>query len=134
MEELLETAETNIGILTQNRAQLRELISSVRSGILSMGAAEGDASETSLPVKELTQNELLDNAIEEVLTEEQPLHRNLILDGVKEKGVHMTAANPLNTLSQRLTLSERFLNVSKGTWALVDYIPNVSRAESVDGE
>ena len=92
----------------------------------SVGTAEeaqkGPAVNTG-QVKELTYKEQVAQAIVEVLTEEQPLHREVIRERVEAKGIPLTAQRPIDTIAQRLTSDKRFVNVvrGKGIWALQGY-------------
>ena len=66
------------------------------------------------------------NAVEEVLTEERPLHRGVILERILARGIPMDASNPLHYLGTFLTGDERFVPTTKafgtngrrGEWTL----------------
>ena len=66
-----------------------------------------------------TYTDILTDAIVEVLEIEQPLHRNLILERVQAKGVHVAGLEPVKSLGAHLSADPRFKNVSRGIWALV---------------
>lgn len=65
------------------------------------------------------------DAMEEVLGEEQPLHRNQIMERVRdEKGIFLNPTDPVRAISYHLSTDDRFKSVKfgKGVWALKDYV------------
>ena len=80
----------------------------------------------------LTHKDELTNAIEEILTEEQPLHRGTILERVREKGVYVGGKNPVNSLSSYLSIDPRFRAVGRGMWALVKLLNQEGIAAAPD--
>ena len=81
-------------------------------------ALETDSDDTSAT---RTYTDTLTDAIVEVLETEQPLHRNVILERVQDKGVHVAGVEPVKSLGAHLSADPRFKNVSRGVWALVGY-------------
>ena len=69
---------------------------------------------------DVTYKEELTDTIESILQEEHPLHRSEILDKVREKGIYIGGASPLNSLSSYLSTDPRFKTATgKGMWTLV---------------
>ena len=91
-------------------------------------AAEGDARSAPKPP---TQAKILTDAMYEVLLEDQPLHRKEILNGVKGKGVVITAKDVLRSVTLHLSQDQRFESVGNGEWQLVGHskpdAPNATR-------
>ena len=83
-----------------------------------------------------TYQDTLRQAIYEVLSAEQPLHRIEILKRVKAMDVPITAKNELRTITYHLSRDQRFENVGKGTWQLVDdaqsETPNTERMRLIN--
>lgn len=80
-----------------------------------------------------TQQEVLTNAMFEVLSEEQPLHRKEILTRVKAKRVVITAKDALRSITYHLSQDQKFESVGDGAWQLVGYAksdaPNAAKSE-----
>ena len=70
-------------------------------------------------------------AMFDILTDERPLHRKVILTRVRQRGIHLGGQNPVNTIGSYLSIDDRFKNVGRGIWTLkeepiaVDNIPDV---------
>ena len=60
----------------------------------------------------------LTNAIHDTLLSERPLHRNVILERVIERGIHVGGAKPMNSIGSYLSTDRRFKNCGRGTWTL----------------
>ena len=60
----------------------------------------------------------LTNAIYDALLSERPLHRNVILERVIERGIHVGGAKPMNSVGSYLSTDERFKNCGRGLWTL----------------
>ena len=60
------------------------------------------------------------DAMSDILTDERPLHRNVILDRVQERGIQVGGRKPVNTIGSYLSIDDRFKNVSRGVWTLAD--------------
>ena len=71
------------------------------------------------------------DAMVEILTDERPLHRNVILARIRARGIHTGGQKPVNTIGSYLSLDDRFKNAGKGIWTLgeepiaVDNIPDI---------
>ena len=62
----------------------------------------------------------LTDAIHDTLFSERPLHRNVILERVTERGIHVGGAKPMNSIGSYLSTDQRFKNVGKGVWTLTE--------------
>ena len=60
----------------------------------------------------------LTNAIHDTLWSERPLHRNVILERVIERGIHVGGAKPMNSVGSYLSTDKRFKNCGRGLWTL----------------
>lgn len=76
-----------------------------------------------------TYTDTLRDAICNVLTEEQPLLRRDILDRVKDRGIPITAKNPIRLIGHHLSVDPRFKNVARGTWALETWEPFITEEQ-----
>ena len=71
------------------------------------------------------------DAMFDILTDERPLHRKVILTLVQQRGIHLGGQNPVSTIGSYLSIDDRFKNVGRGIWTLreepiaVDNIPDV---------
>lgn len=59
-------------------------------------------------------------AIYDILCEERPLHRSVLLDRVRSRGVYVGGDNPMNSFGAYLSQDKRFVSVGKGVWTLVE--------------
>jgi len=89
--------------------------------VLSIFERDADGDSLTPAPKEPTYGEELVEAMREILSEEQPLHRKEILNRAKARGIVFTAKNELRTVGYYLSREHHFKNVSRGTWALVGY-------------
>ena len=62
----------------------------------------------------------LTDAIHDTLLSERPLHRNVILEKVAERGIHVGGTKPVNSIGSYLSTDSRFKNCGRGLWTLVD--------------
>ena len=46
------------------------------------------------------------------------MHRQIIYDRLKERGVHVGGQKPVNTIGSYLSVDPRFSNVGRGMWDL----------------
>ena len=60
----------------------------------------------------------LTDAIHDTLLSERPLHRNVILERVTERGIHVGGAKPMNSIGSYLSTDRRFKNCGRGLWTL----------------
>ena len=61
------------------------------------------------------------DAMLDILTSERPLHRNVILARVQERGIQIGGRKPVNTIGSYLSTDNRFRNTgSKGVWTLTE--------------
>ena len=60
----------------------------------------------------------LTDAIYDALLSERPLHRNVILERVTERGIHVGGAKPINSIGSYLSTDRRFKNCGRGMWTL----------------
>ncbi len=109
LEQMLEGVDSDISRLTEARGRLYGTIQDIKRGNIQPFTAETGGA---VAKREPTYGELFTNAIEGVLTEEQPLHRRVILDRVIEKGIHIGAKKPLNALGQYLRVRTGGLRTS----------------------
>ena len=58
------------------------------------------------------------DAMVEILTEERPLHRDVILARIRDRGIHIGGQKPVNTIGSYLSLDYRFKNAGTGIWTL----------------
>ena len=132
LEQMISAADAEITRLSESREGMVKALHELNLGKIQPFGTDGlpAASVVATVPGEFTHTEQVANAIEEVLREEQPLHRDEILNRVVEKNsVPITTKNPLETISQSLSRNkDRFVNVEKGKgiWALVEYIPKSS--------
>ena len=79
--------------------------------------------------------EELTNAMYDVLMIERPLHRNVLLDRVRERGIHIGGQKPVNTIGSYLSTDTRFKNVGRGIWSLAEEpVASEVEDEEVDAE
>ena len=106
----------------------REIVQASLSIYERDAAAEGDARSAPKPP---TQAKILTDAMYEVLSEDHPLHRKEILNGVRGKGVVITAKDALRSITLHLSQDQRFESVGNGEWQLVGHsqpdAPNTTR-------
>ena len=62
----------------------------------------------------------LTDAIQGILLSERPLHRQVILARVAERGIYVGGAKPINSIGSYLSTDVRFKNVNRGIWTLTD--------------
>ena len=62
----------------------------------------------------------MSDAMFDILTDERPLHRNIILDRVQERGIQVGGRKPVNTIGSYLSIDDRFSNVARGIWTLAE--------------
>ena len=105
---------------------LQTAIDGLRIAIAEVERATDDAVTT--PQKGTYKQELTDT-LYVILFEYGPLHRNAILEKVRERGLHVGGG--ISTVGSYLSVDDRFKNVGKGMWRLVeepitvDNIPDV---------
>ena len=76
-------------------------------------------------------NELRD-AMYDILSVEGPLHRMEIHRRLTEKGVHVPGRDPINNVGAHLSFDDRFENVGRGVWGLVN--PSGDNINTATGE
>lgn len=89
---------------------------------------------------EKTKPQIVTDAVVDALTNEQPLHRDRILEILEEKGVAPSGKFPMESMSQYVSKDDRIqkLRNPKGHWALADYVaptgvrPPMPTEEEVD--
>ena len=127
-----EAVKVLSGILQKKEQQLQTLEDSIRvlrAAIIEVEEAEDESVTT--PQKG-TFKEQTAEAIYDVLKEAQiPLHRNVILTKVKERG--LIVGGGVSTIGAYLSMDERFKNVGKGIWTLADTHATGSDEASGDG-
>ena len=132
LEQMISAADAEITRLAESRAGMVKALNELDLGRIQPFGTDGRPAGSVMATvpRELTHSEQVASAIEEVLREEQPLHRDDILTRVVEKkSVPISTKNPLETISQSLSRNkDRFVNVEKGKgiWALVGYVPESS--------
>ena len=62
----------------------------------------------------------LRTAMYEILSTEGPLHRSLIHERLRQRGVRIPGRDPINNISAHLSNDDRFKNVGRGTWDLAN--------------
>ena len=75
--------------------------------------------KSSPPPSEGTYTAELTAAIHELLIEERPLHRKVILERLEIKGIFVSGQDKLRTLSAHLSQDARFTPTERGFWTLV---------------
>ena len=60
------------------------------------------------------------DAIYNVLLAERPLHRNILLERVREMGFHVGGKTPVGAIGSYLSRDERFTNIGRGFWSLTE--------------
>ena len=60
----------------------------------------------------------LTDAMADILGTERPLRREVILERLQERGIHVGGAKPVNSIGSYLSTDDRFRNVGKGLWML----------------
>ena len=88
---------------------------------LSIFERDADGGSLTPAPKESTYSEELVEAMREILLEDQPLHRTVILERAKARGVLFTAKNEIRTVGYYLSREPDFKNVARGIWALTGY-------------
>ena len=76
--------------------------------------------------------DMVTDTIEQILTQEQPLHRSVILERVQGAGVHIGGSMPLNSISSYLSTDPRFKVAGRGMWGLVERPIRPTEYEVVD--
>ena len=126
LEQMIRSADSEIARLTASRDAMVKSLQELERGVIRpFDTAESEESPAAAePTKGLTHGEQVIQVMVEVLREEQPLKRDVILERVQSKGVPLTARKPINTIAQHLTNSDLFVNVEKGSgkWALREYV------------
>ena len=73
------------------------------------------------------------DAIQHILQEESPLHRDEITKRLKKRSVHIGGENPVASVGTILSRDDCFVNVSRGMWALVEDKPTVNPKRNGNG-
>ena len=113
-----ETIKVLARILQRKEMDMEALqvaISSLRNAIREVELAEDDFVTT--PHKGTFREEIT-GAMRKTLEEHGPLHRNVILEKVSARGLHIGGG--IRTVGAYLSADERFKNVGKGIWALTE--------------
>ena len=80
---------------------------------------EQDPEEDGAEFRPSTHARELTDAMHDILEEHgRPLHRNVIYERVRERGIHIGGAKPVNSIGSYLSTDTRFKNVAKGMWDL----------------
>ena len=58
--------------------------------------------------------------MENILVIERPLRREVLLDRVQERGIHVGGAKPVNSIGSYLSTDPRFRNAGRGIWTLTE--------------
>ena len=58
--------------------------------------------------------------IYDILKDERPLHRDIILARVQERGIFVGGQKPVNSIGSYLSTDARFGNVARGIWTLAE--------------
>ena len=128
----LETVRVLSGILQKKEQQVQTLEDSIRvlrAAIIEVELAEDESVTT--PQKGTFKEQTAD-AIYNLLKEAQtPLHRNVILTKVKERGLIISGG--ISTIGAYLSMDERFKSVGKGIWTLADTHATGSDEANDDG-
>ena len=66
-----------------------------------------------------------------ILFEYGPLHRNAILEKVRERGLHVGGG--ISTVGSYLSVDDRFKNAGKGVWTLVEEPIAVNNIPDIPG-
>ena len=84
---------------------------------LAISMFKGDTAPT--PRRRSHSASLVD-AIYNILLSERPLHRNMLLERVKEAGFHVGGKTPVGAIGSYLSRDERFTNIGRGFWSLTE--------------
>ena len=69
--------------------------------------------------REVTFEKVVSDVIFDILTDERPLHRKIILARIQERGINVKGKNKESNIGAYLSLySARFKRVGQGTWTL----------------
>ena len=60
------------------------------------------------------------DAMYDILVRERPLHRNILLERVKEAGFHVGGETPVGAIGSYLSRDQRFKNIGRGLWTLTE--------------
>ncbi len=60
------------------------------------------------------------DAMLDILTDERPLHRNVVLARVQQRGIHVGGTKPVNSIGSYLSTDQRFKNCGRGIWTLAE--------------
>ena len=60
------------------------------------------------------------DAMLDILTDERPLHRNVVLARVQQRGIHVGGTKPVNSIGSYLSTDQRFKNCGRGMWTLAE--------------
>ena len=100
--------------LEEERDVLAKNIESVRNTV---NLLESRNAVTSTPAQ---QAQTLRDSVYQILSEQHPLHRRTIFDRLIERGIPVGGVDPVNTVGAHLSKDERFKNVGRGQWDLVE--------------
>ena len=127
-EETLKVLDRILQQRKKDMEALQTAIDGLRIAIAEVERATDDAVTT--PQKGTYKQELTDT-LYGILFEYGPLHRNAILEKVKERGLHVGGG--ISTVGSYLSVDDRFKNVGKGVWTLVEEPMTVDNIPDVPG-
>ena len=133
-EDTLKVLDRILQQREKDMEALQTAIDGLRIAIAEVERATDDAVTT--PQKGTYKQELTD-AMYAILFEYGPLHRNAILEKVRERGLHVGGG--ISTVGSYLSVDDRFKNAGKGVWTLVeepiavDNIPDIPDGMESDG-
>ena len=115
--ETIKVLTTILQAKEQEQEALQESIDALRIAIREVECANLDSVTTP---QHGTHKEELTNAMFAILEGNRPLHRNIILARVRERGVHVGG---ISSIGSYLSTDGRFKNVGKGMWTLDESEP-----------
>ena len=129
-EDIIRNLEAKIRGKEEERRRLDEVIAAMALTVrvLRDEQATADRSPGSRPNSHAAE---LAAAIFDVLLAERPLHRRVILERVTQSGIYVGGRNPVAALGSYLSMDNRFENVARGVWTLVEE-PGNGNGNAVD--
>ena len=120
LRDVVEKLEGEIRDLDAQKAERQSRLDAVLITMREVERLPDDATDVPQPG---THRHSLTVEIYDILCEERSLHRRVLLDRVRSRGIYVGGENPMNTFGSYLSQDKRFVSVGKGVWTLAEEPP-----------
>lgn len=119
----VETIKVLLRILDQKEKDLDTLQKSIEGLRIAIQEVENAADNMVTMPQKGTYKEEITSAMREIIAQHGPLHRNVILEQLHERGVHVGGG--IRTVGSYLSVDDQFRNIGRGIWALTETFFNI---------